>query len=107
MRHQIKKQQYAKSSKQNYEAQIAQQTDIVEKIRIIDEHVCRTLGIPSTTKKEIAASSCADPINNTWESKHTVAKDEKQFIDFAEFAHNYQKDPALTVCFLDVFVLQS
>jgi hypothetical protein len=90
----VKKRQYAKTSKHQFEIQIAKQTDVAEKIAAIDEKVSAALGEVSAVS---AAIACSNELESEVDKKYVVGSESRDFMDIGTFLRRYEGDPATQV----------
>jgi hypothetical protein len=97
-RHRSKKRQYEqRTSHHNYESQIARDTLIQEKIRIIDTKVSEALGHASSNEhRRHHAMRNEEPLAES-DQKVVISKDESESQSFTSFVNLYPEDSDFAV----------
>lgn len=98
-RHKLKKLSYQSTSKKCFEMQIAKQTSVEEKVRMVDRQVSNFLGQKSATEIAISAASNSglDSEPATTQQVVTVPANAYCYIDLSKLIWQHSKDPAIKV----------
>jgi hypothetical protein len=83
-----------KTSKHQFEKQIATQDNVAEKLKYIDEKVSTALGEVSVVSAAIARSQ---ELESDLDKKYVIGNQSRDFIEIRDFLDRYEGDPAIQV----------
>ena len=101
--HTVKKLQYTRSNKNTFEKQITGQSEIIEKIRLIEENVAKVTGQSCNANRTQKDSTIDEEAEAELTHKYRIAAEKKNWIIFGHLIHSNQLDPAVNVSAMSIY----